>query len=1259
MKIQRIRNVARPLIIVCLLLLIAGCSGSSDPVSNRLNGKNSSSFIPSHPILSNVLDITLDDESVLGLGYSYAHVKPKVTHTFKASFLRNISWEWRSDDVKFLSQQSGEGSESTMNFTAENDSTEVSIYLDLTNGNEKTSMRWRIYVAENPVPSAFIHPLYENVVHITDPKTGVISDAVENDLLVTFTEGTSRQDVIRAAFNLECTVLAEIPDLNIYRIHSFDTVRNMVEKEEQFRSLEPVTFIQLNYIRYPDITPNDTYWNDKWDLRIMDADQAWDVETGDNTQVIAIIDTGIDRDHPDLAAKVINGQDFITPAGDGFGGETPGDGADNNGDGMADQNVGHGTHCAGIAAAISNNGVGTTGVAWDTKLIPLRIFPTDGDSGASEDVIYDAYNWLKNNAATNHIIAANMSFGGYGGQTSQEQTVLTQAYNAGVILCAASGNDNYNADYNYPSAYDDVISVAATNSSDVRADFSNYGPSVDVCAPGVQIRSTFYNNTYYDASGTSMASPQVTGLVGLVKARWPSYTQDEVVEQIKFTADNIDSNNPSYIGYLGTGRINCNRAVTQGLTPNIGLVTVFTNEDKIGWSDGNRDRIMNSGEMAEIALRVNNTGLTSASNVTATMTVDNPLVYIAKNTATISGVPRGETVDFTDTFQLIVNRSIPDETDITLSFSLDDDENNGPWEFEKVLTVYKNDMVAENLTVNGVEVGPSSISIDTDDIPLVRIDMTAASNYVIVKNMTLTFIGTALEDSIDEVHLYLDQDGDGEYDGSDFETEIGIRSYYNGSFFGDFDRLSDPHNVPFEQPIDEDMSGHVFDSSRKVTFEDLMIPVTEDETTRVFIVVDVSSTPCPGDTFGVGIASANDIDLMDNDSVTGSFPVGALAREIIPVWDVEQQLTFRENDYTWRAEAAVDSNGYVHVVWDEGNYGSDFNIGYRRSTDQGETWGTESLIDSTDDHLSFFPDIACTDDGIIHIMYYDRPQGVDDRELLYTKSVDGGNNWTTPIQVTNAAGESKMPRLCAEGNIVHIAFHSDRNGNNDIYYFRTENAGNSFTTPVQVNNSAWESEEADIVAKDGNIHICWQDVQKDGNGNVTSGRAMYNYSSNNGVSFGTAQNLSNSVGGNYCYHARVDADATGTAYVVFHSEAAGSFDVYMSHGSGGTMSAAERVTFWDEHGTGMPDIAVDPDGRIDLFYDDTYELVTNVWHQCREAGSSTWSEPVRLSLNFTGDAQIPSVVKDVEKNIYCFWQDFRNETGREEIWYNRMIYGCD
>jgi hypothetical protein len=292
-------------------------------------------------------------------------------------------------------------------------------------------------------------------------------------------------------------------------------------------------------------------------------------------------------------------------------------------------------------------------------------------------------------------------------------------------------------------------------------------------------------------------------------------------------------------------------------------------------------------------------------------------------------------------------------------------------------------------------------------------------------------------------------------------------------------------------------------------------------------------------------------------------------------------------------------------------------------------------------------------------MYYDTAQGVDDRELLYTKSVDGGNNWTTPIQATDDTGESRMPRLCAEGNTVHIAFHSDRDGSYDIYYFRTENAGNSFTTPVQVNNSNRESEEADIVAKDGKIHICWQDVQKDYYGNVTNGRAMYNYSSDNGATFGTTQNLSNSVGGSYCYHARVDADETGTAYVVFHSEAAGSFDVYMSYGSGGTMSAAQRVTFWDGHGSGMPDIAVDPDGHIDLFFDDTYDRVTNVWHQYREAGSTDWSEPVRLSLNFTGDAQIPSVVKDVDKNIYCFWQDYRNSTAREEIWYNRMIYGCD
>ncbi|MFH1515180.1 MAG: S8 family serine peptidase, partial [bacterium] len=895
-----------------IILFFCGCSGKNDPVSGNLKGTSSNTIIPSHPVLSNVISITLDNNPVLGQGYSYGLIKPDSNHTFKADFTEPLTWKWYSDDVEISSPGDGTGTHSVMSFSAPVIEGEISISLELSiNGLPATTRRWRIHVDADPIPTEFIHPVYENSIKIGDPFKPVQTEIAENEIIVFFKPEISRETAIKTIVNMECTVLAEIPAMNAYRVYCFDNDVNTSEKMEAFNDLDYIIETHPNYIFFPTIIPNDPYWSEKWDLRIMEADLAWDIETGDNSHVLAIIDTGIDRDHPDLAAKVLDGIDFITPPGDGLGGETNGDGVDNNGDGTIDGNVGHGTHVAGIAAAISNNAVGTTGVSWDSKLIPMRIFPTDGDSGASWDVIADAYNWLRDNAISKNIIAANMSYGAFSGYSSQTQTVLTQCFNNGVILCAASGNLNWDADQHYPSAYDDVISVSATNSSDVKASFSNYGSTVDVSAPGVGIRSTLYNNTYASWSGTSMACPQVTGLVGLVKAKWPTYTQDEYVDQIKFTTDNIDAQNPSYVGLLGTGRINAFTAVSQGLIPNLEFVDLIVDEDKPGWTNGNRDRTINSGENIQLKLKVKNIGLTAANNVQGTLVANNPMVHVVDNTISITRVNRGDTVVIDDAFEIVTDKLIADGTDVTFTFTLDDEDNNGPWEYERIIKIYKNNMVDETLNVSGTAIGPDLLTKGQSDIPMVRIDFNATSNYVLVENLTLTCVGTSPSDAVDAIHLYLDKNGNGEYDGINIEEEIGTTSYLNPTFYGDFDRLGDPHNNPGQPPIDEQFPDHIFDNFQKAIFEDLMLTVTEDKTTTIFVTVDLNMSPCPDDTLGVGVAGASDIDLWDGDVINGSFPLGAVAREITPTWVNEKQITFRNTSYTWRVEPVVDDLGYV------------------------------------------------------------------------------------------------------------------------------------------------------------------------------------------------------------------------------------------------------------------------------------------------------------------------------------------------------------
>jgi len=278
----------------------------------------------------------------------------------------------------------------------------------------------------------------------------------------------------------------------------------------------------------------------------IDAPEAWDVTTGDSNLVIAIIDSGLDMSHPDIAANL-----WTNP------GEIPGNGIDDDGNGYIDDVHGwdftgndndptddvaacggHGTHTAGTVGAVGDNGVGVTGVNWNVKLMPLKaakgllgILCTLPDSATIAAIEY---------AAANGALVSNNSYGG--GSYSQAQMDTIRASRR--LYVAAAGNENNDNDANpsYPASYplDNIISVAATDHNDARASFSNYGvTSVDLGAPGVNILSTLPNNQYGAYNGTSMASPHVAGVAGLLLADDPTLTPNELRWKLLTSTDNV------------------------------------------------------------------------------------------------------------------------------------------------------------------------------------------------------------------------------------------------------------------------------------------------------------------------------------------------------------------------------------------------------------------------------------------------------------------------------------------------------------------------------------------------------------------------------------------------------------------------------------------------------------------------------------------------------------------------------------------------
>ncbi len=287
-------------------------------------------------------------------------------------------------------------------------------------------------------------------------------------------------------------------------------------------------------------------WSVQWGPQKVQADWAWNITTGNSSVLVAVVDTGIDYSHPDLAANYVPlGYDWV------------------NNDSDPRDDFGHGTHCAGIIAAAINNGIGIAGLA-QVRIMAEKVLDYSG--GGYDD-------WVANgiiHAVDQGANIISMSFGGYG-DSELIHDAVKYAYSAGVSLIAAAGNDNTNTKL-YPAAYDEVISVAATDQNDAPAYFSNWGDWMELAAPGVNIYSTMptyhvsmndmgYSMNYDYMSGTSMACPHVAGVAALIWSQYPAKSRDWVREWLRYTAD--DLGDPGFDVYYGYGRIDARNSIAE------------------------------------------------------------------------------------------------------------------------------------------------------------------------------------------------------------------------------------------------------------------------------------------------------------------------------------------------------------------------------------------------------------------------------------------------------------------------------------------------------------------------------------------------------------------------------------------------------------------------------------------------------------------------------------------------------------------------
>jgi thermitase len=333
---------------------------------------------------------------------------------------------------------------------------------------------------------------------------------------------------------------------------------------------ELIELAQLDNVGSIAAVPNDPSFNLQWDMHNVgqmiggiagtadadiDAPEAWDIHTGSASTIIAVLDTGVQANHPELSGKVISGVDTLGPLGPpaNFGTDT------------SDLH-GHGTHCAGIAAASGNNGVGVAGVNWNAKILAVRVTMANGSANqvdTAEGVI-----WAADNGAD--VISMSLQF--YGSAVVQLESAVAYAYDGGVLPVAAAGNrpNEGLGHVAWPARYEKCMAIAGTTNTDTRW-FDNMfsgscdGPEVDVAAPAKDVRNLWRNSGYNTQTGTSMATPHVSGLAALLISYNPALSVPQIEDIIRDSAEDVNAaTNPGFDNFLGHGRINLAAALLEG-----------------------------------------------------------------------------------------------------------------------------------------------------------------------------------------------------------------------------------------------------------------------------------------------------------------------------------------------------------------------------------------------------------------------------------------------------------------------------------------------------------------------------------------------------------------------------------------------------------------------------------------------------------------------------------------------------------------------
>ncbi|MFN3306531.1 MAG: S8 family serine peptidase [Candidatus Kapaibacteriota bacterium] len=462
------------------------------------------------------------------------------------------------------------------------------------------------------------------------------------------------------------------PVNSLKRIFWIEYVNNIDPQiaSHKLRNFPFFEYVQPAYISKINVVSDDPRIPEQYHHLKINTFKAWDFLNTTDTIIVGVVDTGVDIDHEDLQTNIFYNQNEMGL--DSNGNDKSTNGIDDDGNGYVDDYVGwdfagndghtpdnnprpgngHGTHVAGIIGAVANNAIGIAGVVPQVKILPVKAandeqfntFITKGYEG----ILYAAIMGAK---------VINCSWGSES-SGSLENDIIRAVNFLGACVVAAAGNDGKYSDF-APASLNGVLSVAAVDSNDVKAGFSNFSLNVDVSAPGVKILSTTPNNTYAAWDGTSMASPIAAGVVALARLNFPNLNFEQIYELVKKQSDNIDSLNPLYSGLLGAGRVNafktlnCNPDTIRSI-----ILMAYSTEDLDG------DNLFLPNDTIKVNIKVKNV----FSDLTGVIGLVPDDIHYVKNVIKsklyIGAVPNSAIVQSPDSVLFVLSDTLP------LDFSL-------------------------------------------------------------------------------------------------------------------------------------------------------------------------------------------------------------------------------------------------------------------------------------------------------------------------------------------------------------------------------------------------------------------------------------------------------------------------------------------------------------------------------------------------------------------------------------------------------------